>query len=273
MCKKLSIRVGLFLCMGVFSFSFYNAVAKAAEPAAAPAYVEKDVTNGGTIEGTVKWSGPAHEAQYFAITKDVEHCGAEKKPSPRLSISSNGGVKNTVVYLANIREGKKLAELTFKPVLDQVHCVYEPHILIVPVGINLDMLSSDNVLHNVHMFGAATYNLAFPVKGQVISKKMKKAGVVEAVCDAGHYWMSSFVHVVEHPYYTVTDDEGKFKIENVPPGTYKLCAWHEGWKIKKQDEKDGKISKVIYSEPVVIEQEVKVAEKAVQTVNLELSDK
>lgn len=273
MCKKLSAKVSLSLCLGVFSFLFYNAMVKAAETAAAPAYVEKDVANGGTIEGTVKWSGPVPETYYFAITKDVEHCGAEKKPSPRLIVSSNGGVKNTVVYLSGIREGKKLAELPAKPVLDQVTCVYEPHVLIVPVGINLDMLSSDNVLHNIHMYGAATYNLAFPAKGQVISKKMKKAGVVEAVCDAGHYWMSSFVHVVEHPYYVMTDDDGKFKIENIPPGTYKLHAWHEGWKVKKQEEKDGKISKVIFSEPVVIEQEVKVAEKAVQTVNLELSDK
>ncbi len=46
-------------------------------------------------------------------------------------------------------------------------------------------------------------------------------------CDAGHTWMSAYIWVSKHPYYAVTDKSGKFEIADVPPGTYKLKAWHE----------------------------------------------
>lgn len=263
--ERLSLRAFLFLCLGVFSLLFYNSTARA--------YTEKDVTGGGTIEGTVKWAGAIPEVSFFPIQKDIEVCGKEPKLSPRLIISNDGGVKNTVLYLANIQEGKKMAELSSTLTLDQVECQYEPHIYIVPVGAEFVMTTSDDTLHNIHMYGAANYNLAFPVKGQKIAKKLRKAGVVDVVCDAGHYWMSAEVHVVEHPYYTVTDKDGKFKLENVPPGTYKLTAWHEGWKEKEKKEKEGKIDKIMFSDPVIIEKEVKVTENAVLTVELEISDK
>lgn len=263
--ERLSLMAFLFLCLGVFGLLFYNSTARA--------YTEKDVTGGGTIEGTVKWAGAIPEASFFPIQKDIEVCGKEPKLSPRLIISNDGGVKNTVVYLADIKEGKKLSELKNEFLIDQKNCEYEPHILIVPVQAELDLTSSDEVLHNVHMYGAATYNLAFPNKGQKITKKLRKPGVVESLCDAGHYWMSCYVHVVEHPYYTITDKDGKFKLENVPPGTYKLTAWHESWKVKEKKEKEGKIDKIMFSDPVIIEKEVKVTGNAVSTVELELSDK
>lgn len=265
--ERLSIKTFLFLCVGVFGFLFYNVLARAE-------YKEKDVTGGGTIEGTVKWVGQIPEVQQFVITKDVDHCGGEKKSSPRLGVnSSNNGVKDTVVYLANIQEGKKMAELPSKPVMDQIQCVYQPRMFVVPAGTEFEMTTSDDILHNIHMYGAATYNLAFPIKGQKIAKKFRKPGVVEIICDAGHYWMSAYVHVVEHPYYAITDENGKFRIDNVPTGTYKLQAWHEGWVIKEQQEKEGKPSKLIFTEPIVIEKEVKVDGNATVTVDFELSGK
>ena len=264
MCKKLSVKVILFLCLSVFGFSSYNAQAE---------YKEINVTNGGTIEGTVKWSGATPEIQQFAVTKDKDHCAAETKPSPRLIISpSNNGVKDAVVYLVDIKEGKKIAGLS-KPVMDQIQCVYQPRMFVVPAGTEFEMTTSDDILHNIHMYGAATYNLAFPIKGQKITKKLRKPGVVELICDAGHYWMSAYVHVVEHPYYAITDENGKFGIDNVPPGTYKLQAWHEGWVIKEKQEKEGKPSKLIFTEPIVIEKEVKVDGNATVTVDFELSGK
>lgn len=265
--ERLTVKTFLFLCVGVFGLLFYNALVNAE-------YKEKDVSGGGTIEGTVKWAGQIPEVTQFVVTKDTEHCKAEKKPSPRLLVNaSNNGVKNTVVYLVNIGEGKKMAELPATLVLNQTECQYDPHVYVVPVGAEFAMTTSDDILHNIHMFGVANYNLAFPVKGQKIAKKMRKSGVVDVVCDAGHYWMSAEIHVVEHPYYAVTDGDGKFKIEKVPAGAYKLAAWHEGWKVVKQEEKDGKPSKVLFSDPVVVEKDAKVAGGDTVTVDFELSDK
>lgn len=263
--ERLSLRAFLFLCAGVFGLLFYNSTARA--------YTEKDVSGGGAIEGTVKWAGAIPEVQQFVVTKDKDHCAAETKPSPRLVINSgSNGVKDAVVYLVNIQEGKKM-DLPAKAVMDQVKCSYQPRMFVVPAGAELEMTTSDDILHNIHMYGAATYNLAFPVKGQKIAKKFRKAGVVEIVCDAGHYWMSGYVHVAEHPYYAITDENGKFKIDNVPPGAYKLQAWHEGWVIKEQQEKEGKPSKLVFHDPITIEKDVTVAAGAPVTVDFELSGK
>jgi hypothetical protein len=109
-------------------------------------------------------------------------------------------------------------------------------VAVVPVGSTLTIRSSDNVLHNVHAFlGKDTlFNLALPIPGMEIPQTMKKPGVVSIKCDAGHTWMSAYVHVVEHPYYAVTDASGKFDLKDVPPGTYTLAVWHEKYGAMEQ---------------------------------------
>ncbi len=266
--ERLTMKAFLFLCVGIGCLLLSNGVAKAA----GTAYVEKDVSGGGTVEGTVKWSGDVPEVVQLVITKNTESCGGETKPSPRLVVSSDKGIKDSVVYIVDIKEGKKLSELSLGAKLNQVQCQYEPRMFVVPMKTKFEMTTSDDILHNIHMFDAAKYNLAFPIKGQTIKKKLRKPGVVEIVCDAGHYWMSAYIHVVQHPYYAITDADGKFKIDNVPPGTYKLAAWHEGWKVEKKIEKDGKPSRLFYAKPVIIEKEVNVGGGDTQTVDFEISD-
>ena len=76
--------------------------------------------------------------------------------------------------------------------------------------------------------------MALPIQGQVIKKKITKAGVIRVRCDA-HVHMSAWIMAIEHPYFAVTDENGSFKLENIPPGTYKVIAWHEPWKLKGKD--------------------------------------
>ena len=97
------------------------------------------------------------------------------------------------------------------------------------------MSSSDDTLHSIHMYGAASYKIPFPVKGQVVERLLEKAGLVQVACDAGHGWMSATIHVVEHPYYAITDAEGRFELRDVPPGQYTLKAWHEGYRVISKD--------------------------------------
>ena len=132
--------------------------------------------------------------------------------------------------------GKPFQEST--PVLDQKNCTYDPHVLLIPVRSKLKIRNSDEVLHNAHGFLRNTdvFNLAMPRKDQVIEKRMRRAGIVSVKCDAGHTWMSSYVFVMKHPYYAVTDEEGRFSLENVPAGKkYTLRVWHEGWRLLEKD--------------------------------------
>jgi len=90
-------------------------------------------------------------------------------------------------------------------------------------------------LHTVHMDGAATYNLPFPFTDKVISRQMTNAGVVNLRCNGGHVWMNAEMIVAPHPYYAVTDENGKFALTDVPPGQYEIVAWHEGWGVVREE--------------------------------------
>jgi hypothetical protein len=185
------------------------------------------VTNGGTISGSVKWSGPAPRIPAFPVTKDPQICDPDSRKTielERLIVGPQGGVANTVVYLKNISSGKALEAPEQRRHLDQRHCHYIPHILLVPENAALQMQSSDATLHTIHMEGAATFNLPFPFPNQVISRTMSSPGLVHLRCNGGHVWMNVEMMVIPHPYYAVTEESGKFEFTECRQEPIKL--WH-----------------------------------------------
>jgi hypothetical protein len=239
------------------------------------------VKDGGTITGTVKWSGPMPHLASMTIFKDQQICDPESSKTrdlERLVVGPQSGVANTVVFLKNIASGKAMNLPEQRRFLDQKHCRYEPHILLVPAASPLQMKSSDAVLHTVHMDGAATYNLPFPFTNQVISRSMSTAGLVNLKCNGGHTWMNAAMLVVVHPYYVVTDEAGKFELTNVPPGKYEIVAWHEGWNVVRQEGSfdvltERRVSRPIFSEPRTWEKTVEVAPDETAAVNFVISEK
>ena len=239
------------------------------------------VTNGGNISGTVKWSGPAPRPLLFPVTKDPQICDPDshkKVDLERLIVGPDGGVANTVVFLKNIRQGKALELPQPRRFLDQKHCRYEPHVLLVPQNAALEMKSSDATLHTIHMDGAATYNLPFPFPNQVISRKMPSPGLVTLKCNGGHVWMNAEMFVVDHPYYAVTDESGRFELTDIPPGQYQLVAWHEGWNVAHQESTldvltEQRVQRPIFGEPKTWEKSVTVAAHNTEHVNFVISEK
>jgi len=220
------------------------------------------VKDGGTISGVVRLSGSAPKLVQFNVPKDNDWCG-RKKSLPRLVVGKDGGVKNTVVFLDGIAEGEGLKRAT-KVTFEQKGCDYIPHVLVIPFGSSLEIVNSDAVLHNVHAFDAhakTVFNIAQPIKGArfPVKPSVFKAGeIYEATCDAGHPWMSAFVVVAEHPYYTVTDADGKFELKNVPPGTYKIKMWHEGVNTTRVDMENGKPKLYTFEKPYEQTREVTI---------------
>src|ERR1700741_275746 len=126
--------------------------------AAQSSYQAITVNDGGTITGTVKWTGPVPKIPTILINKDPEICdpqGQKKRDLERLVISSNGGVANTVVFLKDISRGKAMDLPEGRQFLNQKPCRYEPHVLLVPDNGTLQLKRSDPVLHTVHMSGAS----------------------------------------------------------------------------------------------------------------------
>ncbi|MDP9159636.1 MAG: hypothetical protein M3O09_05335, partial [Acidobacteriota bacterium] len=130
------------------------------------------ISKAGTITGTVTWSGPTPHLLAFPVTKDAQVCDPashKRVDLERLLIGPQGGVANTIVYLKDVTSGKAMDIPQPRRFLDQKQCRYEPHILLVPQNSDLQMKSSDAVLHTVHMDGAASFNLPFPFTNQVTS--------------------------------------------------------------------------------------------------------
>jgi hypothetical protein len=239
------------------------------------------VADGGTISGTVKWFGPLPHNLDFPVTKDPQICDPESHKTTdleRLIVGPKGGVANTVVYLKNIPSGKAIDLPEQRRHLDQKKCHYIPHILLVPQNSALTMQSSDATLHTIHMEGAATFNLPFPFTNQVTSRTMSTPGLVHLHCNGGHVWMNAEMMVVSHPYYTVTDESGQFEFTNVPPGTYQIVAWHEGWGILGRQQAydvltERRVERPLFSEPKTWEKSVSVSANQPSTVNFLISGK
>jgi hypothetical protein len=254
--------------------------------ATAGAFAQNDynvitVSNGGTISGTVKWSGPVPRGLDFPVTKDPQICDPDSRKTvdlERLVVGPQGGLANTVVYLKNISSGKALELPEQRRHLDQKHCRYVPHILLVPQNTVLSMRSSDATLHTVHMDGAATFNLPFPFPNQISSRTMATPGLVHLRCNGGHVWMNAEMFVVPHPYYAVTDESGQFEFTDVPAGTYQIVAWHEGWGVVGKENAydvltERKVERPLFTEPKISEKSVTVTENRVSAVNFVVSNK
>ncbi len=195
-------------------------------------YTGGAVTGGGSVSGAVTTTAKASTAA-MPVTKDHGTCGHSKK-SEELIVGRGGALANAVVYLDKIAAGKPAAPGAVA--LDQVGCTYAPHVQAAVRGSSIELRSSDPILHNVHGALAGKdllFNVAMPMKGQKIKKKLKKAGLVQITCDAGHTWMRAYVQVFDHPYFAVTGADGSFKLTDVPAGTYDLVVWHEKLGVRR----------------------------------------
>jgi plastocyanin len=189
-------------------------------------YTGGPVDNGGTVRGTVRLQGTAPRLAAHNVTKSANVCG-NTAPNEDIVTGSGGALANAVVWIDGIQQGAPVQRRNIT--LDQQRCRYVPHVAATTQGSQLTVTSSDDTLHNVHAYrgNATAFNLAVPVKGMRVNRPLSQTGVLRFQCDAGHTWMSAFVHVFDHPYFAVTGNDGSFSLPDVPAGTYTLKVWHE----------------------------------------------
>jgi plastocyanin len=196
-------------------------------PAQGLSYEVITVSDGGTIVGEVKYAGEPPPPEKIEITKDANICGSEPKLSPVLVIGPDKGIQDVVASLPTIQKGKALAKLEKPPVLDQKNCEYHPYAQIIPVNTTVEVLNSDDVLHNVKTKPSTktTFNIAQPKFKRKLTVEFKNPETVQVECNV-HGWMSAIVVVEDDPYVALTDKTGSFKITDVPPGKYTVKVWH-----------------------------------------------
>ncbi len=147
-------------------------------------------------------------------------------------VAPDGGLANVFVYLKEGPPGKTAAPASDKvPELDQVECLYEPYVLGVMCNQKFIIKNSDALMHNVHatpkVAGNKEFNVGQPVQGMTIEKSFPNREVlVRFKCDV-HPWMFAYMGVMDHPYFAVTDKDGKFKLPgDLPAGKYTVVAYH-----------------------------------------------
>src|SRR5437867_5898814 len=184
------------------------------------------VALGGSIKGTVVLKGATPELRKLAVTIDQYVCGKEKSPEDLL-VSPQGRIRNAVVWLDKAPAGSAGEALPSTTTIDQKDCSFAPRVVIVPAGGRIDFLNSDRLLHNLHSTPSANppFNRTQP-KGRTIAISFSHPEIIRVTCDL-HSWMRGWVVVADHPFYAVTDADGRFALRGLPPGRYTLKAWQE----------------------------------------------
>jgi len=207
----------------------------AAAPAAAPAAVSADAA---TLAGAVKFEGAAPKMPVIQMGADPYCQSQHQTPvtDEEVVVGPAGELANVFVYIKNPPAGNypaPAAPLT----LDQKGCRYYPHVSALQIGQKLAIKNDDATLHNVHAMPAVNsqFNEGQPVQGMVAEKTLDKPEETpfKIKCDV-HGWMKSYMAVMPHPFYAVSQANGQFTIPNLPPGTYTVVAWHEKYGQQEQ---------------------------------------
>ncbi len=182
----------------------------------------------GEIVGTARLMGQAPPAKFLRPTTDHDACGDEPRLAEALLLSGSGGVKNAVVFIGHERKEGWRSSTTFQ--MDQRRCAFVPHVLSVHPGATVEVLNSDGILHNFHTVARLnpSLNLAQPRRAKPLRLTFEHPEIVQVKCDLhGEGFMRAWIVVGSHPYYALTDETGRFRLANVPPGPHTLEVWHE----------------------------------------------
>ena len=135
--------------------------------------------------------------------------------------------RRSVVYLESAPRAAFEHRDEARAKLDQRNETFVPHVLAITVGTTVDFPNSDNMYHNVFSLSALKpFDLGRCAAGRSKSVRFDRPGVIRVFCDI-HSHMSAFILVFAHRFFAVTDDDGRYRLDNVPPGTYTVIAWNE----------------------------------------------
>jgi plastocyanin len=206
----------LWLAAALVTVSFWPGVASAAS----------------TITGIITFDGKAPALKPLAMDADPDCAKKHTAPVPNemLALGTGNTMGNVMVWVSKgLPAGKTYPAPTTPVTIDQHGCQYKPHVMGIMVGQPYKILNSDGILHNIHTLPKvnSAFNKGMPATVKEVTTNFPKAETMFHIkCDV-HPWMSAYLGVFTHPFYSVTSTDGKFTISGLDPGTYEITAWHE----------------------------------------------
>lgn len=109
----------------------------------------------------------------------------------------------------------------------QLDGVFEPSVLAIASGGTIEFPNGDNIFHNIFSLSAPQpFDLGVYPAGEMRSVAFPNTGLVRLFCNI-HPEMTGSVLVLANPFFTTTDELGRYRIPQVPAGAYTLRTWHE----------------------------------------------
>jgi len=221
-------------------------------------YQDISVRDGGMLTGTVKLKGKKPAPRAFDLAKYYDHiyCGRISNGSgwrllPEFTIGEDRGVKEALIMLTGITRGKPFA--VKGPGVEAINCQFKPYVTIVRDQGKIEVVNMDPVAHDIQAFETSEsepwremfvmslpMNPGYPPNAGVQAEyhkhlsgepmvrmvQLTKGHRVFVMQCGVHEYMESWGFAVDNPYYALSDQAGRFEIDNIPPGDYKLVAWH-----------------------------------------------
>jgi plastocyanin len=184
------------------------------------------------VSGTVTFAGSAPTLKPLAM--DADPACAKKHSGPvsnEMLVLGNGNTMGSIMVWVSkgLPAGKTFPAPKTPVVVDQNGCQYKPHVMGIMVGQPYRILNSDGILHNIHTLPKInnSFNKGMPANVKEASTTFDKPEAMFHIkCDV-HPWMSAYMGVFTHPFFSVTGTDGKYTISGLDPGTYEITAWHE----------------------------------------------
>jgi plastocyanin len=214
----------------------------------APAVVKATLVGTGNIGGRVTLEGtPTEEQQLPLDAACTASCKEHSKGMPRFTrnyATKDGGLADVLVTLVDVPP-QPIPAGAGPLVITQRGCEYEPYLAACQVGQTIHVINDDPLTHNIHTLPEIPGNKEVNQSQAAKTKPLeftydKPEEFLRFKCDV-HPWMFSYVSVLNHPFYSVTDEDGRFQINGLPDGKYKMKFKHRkaGEATQEVEVKDG----------------------------------
>jgi plastocyanin len=195
-----------------------------------------DTATAATLTGRVTFVGAVPTPDRIVVNHDAACLQAlgSNSASEAVLVSADGGLQNVFIHVKDAFAEYSFAVPATAFVLDQKGCKYTPRVFGIRAGQTMEIINSDDTMHNVHALPMTNqeFNKGLALRGQRMTQVFTAPEVmVRFKCDV-HAWMSAWVGVMAHPFFSVSAADGTYSIKGLPPGSYTVEAWHEKFGVR-----------------------------------------
>ena len=184
-----------------------------------------------TLSGTVTFTGKPPEQKRIDMSADPICEQINSDPRDEWLVVSNERLANVLIYATStgILDDYRFGPPKSEVVLEQRGCRYRPRVLAIQAGQTLIITNGDQTTHNTHPFpkNNPEWNQTRVVGAPPLMKTFQRAELLIPLKCNQHPWEKAHLSVFSHPFFAVSDALGNYRIEGLPPGSYKITAWHE----------------------------------------------